>query len=668
MNHFSKISSPKTATSSCYTNTFVPPQCSLKTTSSNPEQTNTMKSKLATLMLIGIFFCGLAVAQPVQSGDAAASPDSTNVAAADMAPAADAAPAADTNAAAAAPAVPADSQAESATTAAAPGDSQAEAAPATNAAESSQTTVASAEAPFMEPAHDAEGMIPEEVIPLIQFQDVQLTTAIENLARQAGINYILDPKVGYGQPDERGQIRPQPSITLRWEKITASQALAALLQNYGLQMISDPKAKIARITVKDPAAPDPLVTQIIQLKFISVSNIVGSVQATLWDKRSKVIGDVRSSQLVVVATEKEQDAVQKLIDRLDTQTKQVLVEARILETTLNPKTSKGIDWTKTLGAQNVTFGNGNISGTTKTLDPANNTGTTPGGRPVNSSGRSEITETTTTFGQGLGGLAYSTASGFTPGVGFLNADGVNATLSFLNSSDDTKVISEPRMVTLDNQKATIAVGLLYPIVNTTAGTANTTGGSQISYSNLTVNLDVVPRITANNFIELKVQQSILRLGPPVQSTVGGVNNDVDSFFARNLNTTVLIPSGNTLVMGGLISDETFNGNTKVPLLGDLPGVGLLFRKDSKELNRNNLIIFITPTVVEDTDFRPTKTDYLKTTGNEKLDEGWTYWDSGKPYDWSKGQTASQAKGTAAYSSDPLKPEQPTTASPSKSTP
>ena len=95
-------------------------------------------------------------------------------------------------------------------------------------------------------------------IPLIQFQDVPITTAIENLARQAGINYLVDPKIGYGQPDQNGQIKPEPTLSIRWENVTAEQALLALLDNYGLQLISDRKSQIARITPKDPTAPPPL--------------------------------------------------------------------------------------------------------------------------------------------------------------------------------------------------------------------------------------------------------------------------------------------------------------------------------------------------------------------------------------------------------------------------
>ncbi len=477
-----------------------------------------------------------------------------------------------------------------------------------------------------ETAPAAAAPAPGATIPLIQFQDVPLTTAIDNLARQAGINYILDPKVGFGQPDERGQIKAQPNISIRWENLSAEQALNALITTYGLQLVSDVKTGISRVTVKDPAAAEPLVTKVVQLKFASPSNIVASVQTVLLDKRSKVIADIRTSQLVVSATEREQEAVDKLVERLDTQTKQVLIEAKILETTLNPKTAKGIDWSGTLAAQNMRFGNNALPSlaptpATTALDANGNTVVVPG--------------TQGTIGGILNnpGLLMNDAAGsfgFNPATAFLNADGVSAAVSFLNSSGDTKVVSEPRMVTLDNQKATIDVGLLFPIVNVTAGTANTTGGSSISYSNLTVNLDVTPRIAANNFIELKVQQGILRRGDKVQSQVGGVNNNVDSFLSRKLDTTVLSPSGNTLVMGGLIQDQTINGNTKVPVLGDIPGLGLLFRKDTKELNRQNLTIFITPTVVQDTDFQPAKSEYLKTPPAQDVKEDWSWWNSGKP--------------------------------------
>src|SRR5690242_1941290 len=184
---------------------------------------------------------------------------------------------------------------------------------------------------------------PGAVIPLIVMDDVPLTDAIKNLARQAGLNYMLDPKVAFGQAGPDGKPIPQPTVSIRWENVTAQQALNALLSNYNLQLTEDPKSKIASIKVKDPAAPDPLVTRIFQLKYATPTNIMVAVQNTFTDKRSKVVADVRTSQLVILATEKEMPGVDELITHLDTITKQVLIEARLLETSMNPTTSKGVD-------------------------------------------------------------------------------------------------------------------------------------------------------------------------------------------------------------------------------------------------------------------------------------------------------------------------------------
>ena len=212
---------------------------------------------------------------------------------------------------------------------------------ATNETASADTTAAAA----------APAVLP------IQFQDVPITTAIENLARLADINYLLDPKIGYGQPDQNGQIKPEPTISVRWENVSARQALLAVLDNYNLELVEDAKTKIARISIKNPNAPPPLLTRVIQLKYSSVSNMEISVESALTDKRSRVVPDTRTSQLVVVATESEQDAVDTLVDQLDKPTRQVLIETRLMEVSSSPSTIKGIDWSGTLSGQHVSFGN-----------------------------------------------------------------------------------------------------------------------------------------------------------------------------------------------------------------------------------------------------------------------------------------------------------------------
>ena len=479
----------------------------------------------------------------------------------------------------------------------------------------------------------------------IQFQDVPITTAIETLARMAGINYLLDPKIGYNQPDQSGQIKPEPTLSLRWENVTAKEALLALLDNYGMQLVQTPKSTISKVTMKEPNALPVLITRVIQLKYASTSNMEASVVSTLTDRRSRVVPDARTSQLVVVATDPEQTAVDTLLSQLDKPTRQVLIETKLVELSSKPETSKGIDWSGTLQAQNVTFGNGYLSGSSTKTTPGTTTVVTPA---VTSPSGAVITPAVTTTPEsstvstlissiGYGGFAASTADGLLPASGFLTADGVKAVISFLNQSAEAQVVSTPRVVTLDNETAIIAVYTGYPIVNVTAGTANSTGGSGITYSNIGTMLRVTPRITANDYIWLKVIPDVSSFAGQQNISAGGVTFTPDIFETRHIETQVLIPNSHTLVMGGLVQDNPNASYTKVPVLGDIPLLGVAFRSEKKSMQKNNLLIFITPTIVQDSDFRPMTSDFLQSTPRTMQDpmkmHAWL--DSAQPRgDWS----------------------------------
>lgn len=459
-------------------------------------------------------------------------------------------------------------------------------------------------------------------IPLIQFADVPITTAIENLARQAGINYMLDPRIGYGQPDANGQIKPEPQLSIRWENISAESALVALLDNYGLQLVIDKKTGIDRIALKDPLAPPLLVTRVIQLQYASTSNMTEAVQSVLGDKRSRVIGDNRTSQLLVVATDPEQQSVDTLIAQLDKQTKQVLIETKLIEISSTPTSKRGIDWSATLDKQTVTFGNGSI---VPIVDKSRTVISTPG-TPVTITDPGDHSITTTpssssdtllTLLQGGSGMTASTVSGLIPATGFLNADGVKAVISFLNASYDAQVVSTPRIVTLDNQTAKIDVTRTFPIINFAAGNQNSSGGSSITYSNIGTILEVTPRISANDFIWLKVIPEVSsHFGDVIITVPGGAGNPsftypVPEFDRRRIESQVMIPNGNTLVMGGLVQDSPTAQYSKVPFLGDIPGLGWAFKSENKSMSKDNLIIFLTPTIIRDADFQPTPTTYMQ---------------------------------------------------------
>lgn len=585
-----------------------------------------MKAKSYIIPLVGLIACSLAVLAQDTGTTATNPPAADNSAAATPAAPDTNAPAASTNetsVATNAPAATDTNQAPAAATAA-----PAEAAPAattTNEAPATATTTGeapaattntndvSANAAAPTPIEQATGTNESAaVVPTIMMTDAPLTQAIDLLARQAKINYIIDPKVSFGPPGPRGEPAPAPVISFRWENVTAQQALSTLLTTYGLQMVEDPKTTIARITIKDPAAPDPLFTKVIQLKYTGVSNIVDAVRTALVDpRRSKVTADVRTSQIVVVATEKELNDIDKLVERLDTPTKQVLIEAKLVETSFNPQTFKGLDWSGTLQSQHLAFGN-NLQVQSPNVS-ANNTVASAAGIPK---------------------LLFDTAAGFNPATAFLDADGVNAVFSFINQNSEARVLSAPRTVTLDNQMAHIAVTRATPIINVTAGTANTTGGSQITYTNLGVIMDVTPRISANNYVDLKVIPEVSRIFDTVTKIIQGETFQADEYDIRTLRTEVMIPSGNTLVLGGLMQDDQTESGTKVPLLGDIPGIGSAFRSNTKSRQKNNLLVFITPTIVEDSDFHPTHSDFLQSPVDVTEGPEWNAWDSAKPADWS----------------------------------
>lgn len=433
------------------------------------------------------------------------------------------------------------------------------------------------------------------MVPLIVIDDVPLTDAIRNLARQSGLNFQFDPRVTAPNVGPDGKPLPLPSVSFRWENVSAHDALVALLDNYNLVLMKDPQSRISKITVKDPKAEEPLVSRIVQLKYADPTNLVTLLKPNL-SARSQVLSDMRTAQLIVSTTAREWETVSNIVTKLDTPTKQVLIESRMLETAKNPTSIRGIDWANTFEGQKFTFGN--VAG---------------------------------------GHIAADTARAFNPSTAFLNADGVNAVLSWLNKEADTEVVATPRAVTMDNQMATLQVTKAYPIIKVTPGSANSPAGAEITYTNIGVILQVTPRITANNYISLKVIPEVSNIDSKDSQQANGDVFTANVYAIRRADTHVMIPSGNTLVMGGLISDTTSSTMSKVPLLGDAPGLGGLFRHKKNIRNKQNLIIFITPTVVDDESFAANDRGmkFLKTKYEDTPDKPDSIWDSAHPADWTK---------------------------------
>jgi general secretion pathway protein D len=236
---------------------------------------------------------------------------------------------------------------------------------------------------------------------------------------------------------------------------------------------------------------------------------------------------------------------------------------------------------------------------------------------------------------GNAGMSLNTANGFYPKTAFLNADGVRAVISFLNTDAESEVVATPRAVMLDNQTATLSVTRAFPIFKVTPGSANTPAGSEIIYTNLGTILTVTPKIAANDKVSLKVVPEVSNIDSKDRQVINGQINEANVYAIRKIETQVTIPSGHTLVMGGLISDSASKAYTKVPLLGDLPGLGAAFRRETKTRNKVNLIIFITPTIVNDQNYHATPTEFLDKVPVDKPDVEDSFMDTGKPKQWRK---------------------------------
>src|SRR5256886_6902565 len=365
-----------------------------------------------------------------------------------------------------------------------------------------------AEAKPAAPTEAAPAESTGEVLPIVSFEDAPLVDVIKTLARQANLNIVFDPRVTELGPDGKPKL---PPVTIRLENVTAQNVLEAVLNNNSLRLEKDPKTKISRITMKGTEA-EPLVTKVYQLKYTSPSNLVAIVTPTL-SGRSKAIPDGRTSQLIVFATEKELLELDPLIDKLDTATKQVLIEARIYETSRNPSSVKGINWEGTFGAQAFTFGNNSTFA--EGLKP---TAPTPGTTQIDPvTGLQTVSGSSPGFPGIFSGvlqepkLLANTARGFSPHTAFLNADGVRGVFQFFNKDDQTELLSTPRTVTLDNQPAILNVSEAFPIFKVTSGGTQTGPTVDISYTNIGTILTVTPRISASDRVQLRVVPEVSAL-------------------------------------------------------------------------------------------------------------------------------------------------------------
>ena len=306
--------------------------------------------------------------------------------------------------------------------------------------------------------------------------------------------------------------------------------------------------------------------------------------------KTRVISDAKDNKIIVIGPPESIQKVRTLLERLDQQPQQVYLATVIGNLQLNGETDVGVDWAQTFkkisGSSGVASANlnSNVNGQSIIGTGSGGTGVVDAGQILNSA-----------MIPGLQGLAiYGKIS-----------DAVQVFIRALDTRSHFTVLARPAIYTANNKRAVISNGQQVPIPGTslsnvpTAGVTGTTAGSvasvesTVQYENVELRLEVIPLINSNNEVTLKIAQINDTLGNNVNIS----GNQVPIINSQRLTTTVTVPSGSTVVLGGLIQDTINNTDNGVPYLDNIPYVGRLFKYTTRIKNRTELLIFIQPTIV-----------------------------------------------------------------------
>jgi type IV pilus assembly protein PilQ len=428
------------------------------------------------------------------------------------------------------------------------------------------------------------------------FQNVEVRAALQAVADISGLNIIASDSVS-------------GSLTLQLKQVPWDQALDVIMQAKGLDMRKNgnvlwiaPKEELLtkeKLELEQKAQIsdlEPLKSEIFQLNYQKAEafrTVFGLDGASGGDGKNRILSkrgsatiDPRTNQVFVTDITAKLDDVRKLIQKVDIATKQVLVEARLVEATdgfsrnlgaklgfADLRTLRGGDTGYQLnGNQRVAIG-GNLTGV----------GQVTGQTPDNGDGYNNSTLVNLPAAPINGANAPTIAfSLFSAAANrFLNLE-----LSALEADGKGKIISSPRVVTEDNVAAVIEQGVELPYQQATSS-----GATSIAFRKANLRLEVTPQVTPDGNVVLDVDVAKDSKG---ESTTAGF-----AINTQHVKTKVMVENGGTVVLGGIYQQSDTSNDSKVPLFGDLPVVGHLFKTTSRSTQKTELLVFITPKIVAD---------------------------------------------------------------------
>ncbi|WP_429172553.1 type IV pilus secretin PilQ [Aeromonas rivipollensis] len=413
----------------------------------------------------------------------------------------------------------------------------------------------------------------------LNFQDIPVRTVLQIIADFNNLNLVTTDSVS-------------GNITLRLDGVPWEQALDIILKVRGLDKRLDnnillvaPADEIAarekqqlesRNQVADLA---PLYTEYLQINYAKASEVaalLSSDSTKLLSPRGAVSVDERTNVLVVKDTADVISNVKRMLDILDIPVKQVVIEARMVTIDDGFDEALGVRWgvTKTDG-----HGNG-TSGTIEGNDGSGNNGSTSAITRPDIEDRLNVNLPVT---NAAGTLAFQVAR-------LANGTLLDLELSALEKESKAEIIASPRVTTANQKPALIEQGTEIPYVE-----SSSSGATSVTFKKAVLSLKVTPQITPDNRVILDLTVTQDTKGETVPTGTG----DAVSINAQSITTQVLVNNGETLVLGGIYQQTIKSDVSKVPLLGDIPGLGYLFKKTTSENKKRELLIFVTPRIVTD---------------------------------------------------------------------
>lgn len=417
----------------------------------------------------------------------------------------------------------------------------------------------------------------------LNFQDIPVRTVLQLIADFNQFNLVTTDTVS-------------GNITLRMDNVPWEQALDIILKVKGLDkrlennvLLVAPAAELAEQerqqleSAQQVAELAPLYSEYMQINYakaVELANLLQGDQVSLLSERGSVAVDERTNTLLVKDTEQSLASIKQMLDKLDVPVKQVVIEARMVTVADDVNEELGIRW-----------------GVTNNADLGNSTGITSGTLEGANNILSDVVNGTTTSLENIddrlnvnlpvqnpaGTLAFQVAQ-------FANGQILDLELSALEQENKGEVIASPRITTANQKPAYIEQGREIPYVE-----ASSSGATSVTFKKAVLGLKVTPQITpdGNVILDLVITQN--SEGDAVQ-TPTGLAVAIDT---QEIATQVLVKNGETIVLGGIYQQESVDRVTKVPVLGDIPGFGFLFRNTVASVSKRELLIFVTPRILVD---------------------------------------------------------------------